>query len=103
MFDMSPAFMASEQGPHAQLAITAAALTQSALARYGLVVTRVYWRANETLAAAVPWALPSAPADLAATPQFPEPGHIEKYENVTVEELAEFEAAWQKKQLYPDR
>lgn len=97
MFDMSPAFMESEQGQHAQLAITAAALTQNALARYGLVVTSVYWRVDETLATAVaPWALQSAPADLAATPHSPEPGNIEKYEQVTAEELAEFEAAWQK-------
>jgi hypothetical protein len=100
MFDMSSDFMASEQGQHGQLTKLAAALTKNAQTRYGLVVGGVYWRVDETLAASVAdWARPSAPAPLAAplaAPQNPVATNIENYERVTAEELAEFEAAWQR-------
>ncbi|MES2053413.1 MAG: hypothetical protein V4455_15715 [Pseudomonadota bacterium] len=97
MLDMSPMFMESEQGQHRQLAGIAAALTKNALTRYGLVVGGIYWRTDETLAAPVAdWARPSAPASLAASTSGPALSNIEKYEQVTAEELAAFEAAWQK-------
>ena len=97
MLDMSPMFMESEQGQHRQLAGIASALTKNALTRYGLVVGGIYWRTDETLAAPVAdWARPSAPASLAASTSGPALSNIEKYEQVTAEELAAFEAAWQK-------
>ena len=96
MFDMPPDFMNGEQGQHGQLTKLAAALTKNAQTRYGLVVGGVYWRVDETLAASVAnWARPSTPAPLAA-PQNSVATNIENYERVTAEELADFEAAWQK-------
>ena len=100
MMDMSPAFMDSEHGQHRQLAETAALLTQNAQTRYGLIVAGVYWRVDDTLDAAVAaWARPpgttapaAEPADLVDTAA----SNIEKYERATADELAAFEAAWQK-------
>lgn len=102
MFDMSPAFMSSERGEHAQLTMLAAALTKNATSRYGLIVGGVYWRVDETLAADVAhWARPAGQTAAAAPHDAPHDApdvasNIEKYERVTAEELAEFEAAWQK-------
>lgn len=99
MLDMSPAFMASEHSGHAALAELGGALAKIAHTRYGLVVGGVYWRLDETLAADVAdWARPTGHAATAATHDAPHDvaGNIEKYERVTEEELAEFEAAWQK-------
>ena len=100
MMDMSPAFMDSDHGQHRQLAETAALLTKNAQTRYGLIVAGVYWRVDETLDAAVAaWARPpgttapaAEPADLVDTAA----SNIEKYERATADELAAFEAAWQK-------
>jgi hypothetical protein len=98
MLDMSPTFMDSEQGQHRQLDEIAALLTRNAQQKYGLIGGGVYWRIDETLAASVAdWARrPSAAPDSAATPQGPAPTNIENYERATAEELAVFEAAWQK-------
>ena len=97
MLDMSPSFMESPQGQHAQLSAIAAALATNAQTRYGLGVTGVYWRVDETLAAPVAsWARPSAPAALAEAPPSLEAEPIEKFEHVSEDELAAFEAAWQK-------
>ena len=96
MFDMSPDFMTSEQGQHGQLTRLAAVLIKNAQTRYGLVVGAVYWRVDETLTASVAeWARPSTPAPLAAL-ENPVATNIENYDRVTAEELAEFEAAWQR-------
>jgi hypothetical protein len=100
MLDMSPTFMASPAGQHAQLAQTAALLTKNAETKYGLIVGGVYWRVDETLDVSVAnWARPSVPLPLeqpGATPEERRLANIEKYEQVTAEEMAEFEAAWQK-------
>ena len=95
MFDMSPDFMASEQGQHRQLSKLATALIANAQSRYGLVVGAVYWRIDETLAALVAeWARPSNPAPLAA-PQNPLASLIGNNGHMTATELADFEAARQ--------
>ena len=95
MFDMSPDFMASEQGQHSQLSKLATALIANAQSRYGLVVGAVYWRIDETLAALVAeWARPSNPAPLAA-PQNPLASLIGNTGHMTATELADFEAARQ--------
>ena len=95
MFDMSPDFMASEQGQHSQLSKLATALIANAQSRYGLVVGAVYWRIDETLAALVAeWARPSNPAPLAA-PQNPLASLVGNNGQMTATELADFEAARQ--------
>lgn len=99
MLDMAPAFMASPQGHNTQLAEMAASLTHNALVKYGLVLGGVYWRVDETLDTPVAdWARPaSVDAAAAATANaLKVPTNIENYERLTAEELAAFEAAWQK-------
>ena len=97
MLDMPPVFMLGEQGQHARLAEIAAALTKNAQTRYGLIVGGVYWRVDETPAAPVAeWAKPVATPSFASSQPGPELTNIEKYERATAEELAAFEAAWQR-------
>lgn len=100
MLDMSPTFMASLGGQHAELAETAALLTKNAQTKYGLIVGGVYWRVDETLDVSVAnWARPSVPVPLeqpGTTSEERRLANIEKYEQVSTEEMAEFEAAWQK-------
>ena len=95
MFDMSPDFMASEQGQHRQLSKLATALIANAQSRYGLVVGAVYWRIDETLAVLVAeWARPSIPAPLAVPPN-PLASLMGNNGHMTATELADFEAARQ--------
>ena len=100
MLDMSPTFMASAAGQHAQLAETAALVTKNAQTKYGLIVGGIYWRIDETLDTTVAsWARPSIAMPLEPTPATAEErrlANIEKYEQVTAEEMAAFEEAWQK-------
>ena len=62
--------------------------------RYGLVVSGVYWRVNEQMQG-FDRSRPE-PAPAAAVPETLTPR--QKYERATAEELAAFEAAWQKGQ-----
>ena len=97
MMDMSSAFMHSAQGQHRQLAEIAALLTQNARVRYGLVVSGMYWRVDETLDVAVAaWARPPGSSAPVVEPADPALSNIEKYEHATADQLAAFEAAWQK-------
>ena len=105
MMDMSSVFMASAQAQHRQLAETAALLTQNARTRYGLVVTGMYWRIDETLDVTVAaWARPpGAPApvaepaaDSATDSAYAALSNIEKYQHATADQLSAFEAKWQK-------
>ena len=101
MMDMSSAFMGSAQGQHRQLSETAALLTQNARTRYGLVVTGMYWRIDETLDVTVAaWARPpgvSVPvAEPAADSAYAALSNIEKYKHATADQLSAFEAKWQK-------
>ena len=60
MLDMSPTFMDSPAGQNASLKQTAAVLIQNAEKKYGLMVSGVYWRADETLDVSVAnWARPA--------------------------------------------
>lgn len=96
MMDMSSAFMDSPQGQHRQLAEVAALLTQNARVRYGLVISGMYWRGDETLDVIVAaWASPPGTTTTSAGSAGSAPGNIEKYEHATAEQLAAFEAAWQ--------
>ncbi len=99
MLDMSPTFLDSPAGQRASLQETAAILTKNADTKYGLQVGGVYWRADETLDVSVAgWARPVASATRPHVPatESERQSNIEKYEAVTAEEMAEFEAAWQK-------
>ncbi|MES2414253.1 MAG: hypothetical protein V4614_10660 [Pseudomonadota bacterium] len=97
MLDMPQQLMDSEHGKHARLAEIAATLTRNAQTRYGLVVGGVYWRVDETLSAPVAeWAKPVATPSFATSQPGPELTNIEKYERATAEQLAAFEAAWQR-------
>ena len=88
VIDMPPAFMTGPQGQHAQLAEIAAALTQNALAKYGLILGGVYWRVDDTLNTIVAdWAKPAG----MDTPAAPKPENLP----LQVDDLAAFEAAWQ--------
>lgn len=80
MLDMSPAFMASSAGQQDQLKKSAALIADNAQTKYGLSVGGVYWRADETL--------DDTPEALRRTT-------IKTDEQVSAEEMAEFEAAWQ--------
>lgn len=97
MLDMSPTFMASPAGEHSSLKETAAVLIKNAQTKYGLQVGGVYWRIDETLDASVAsWARPPAFVPSASATDSQRQSNIDKYEAVTAEEMAEFEAAWQK-------
>jgi hypothetical protein len=108
MLDMSPTFMSSPAGQQSELAATAALLTKNADGKYGLTVTGVYWRVDETLDTAVArWAQPSMPAPLEQPGTTAEQrrlinklsntqSNIEKYEDLSAEDLAEFESSWKK-------
>lgn len=99
MLDMSPTFMDSPAGQRASLKETAALLIKNADSKYGLQVGGVYWRADETLDVSVAnWARPGATAPKPHVPSTASErqSNIEKFEAVTAEEMAEFEAAWQK-------
>ena len=97
MLDMSPTFMASPAGQHASLKETAAELVKNAETKYGLQVSGVYWRIDETLDASVAnWARPATSASPVPGTLTRHQSNIEKFEAVTAEEMAAFEAAWQK-------
>ena len=101
MMDMSSAFMGSAQGQHKQLAETAALLTQNARTRYGLVVTGMYWRIDETLDVTVdawarPRGVPVPVAEPATDSAYTALSNIDKYKHATADQLSAFEAKWQK-------
>jgi hypothetical protein len=91
--------MDSAAGKPASLRETAAVLVKHADTKYGLQVGGVYWRADETLDVSVAnWARPGTPTPKPHVPSTASErqSNIEKFEAVTAEEMAEFEAAWQK-------
>ncbi len=97
MLDMSPAFMESAAGMHASLKETAAVIINNAETRYGLQVGAVYWRSDETLDASIAqWARPASSPARGPSTESERQSNIEKYEAVSAEEMAAFEAAWQK-------
>jgi hypothetical protein len=96
MIDLSTDFMNNPEGQPARLLAVGANITRNAMARYGIVVAGVYWRVNEELRGYD--RMPDDPAAPGpASPQTP-PTPREKYERATADELAAFEAAWQKGQ-----
>ena len=97
LLDMSPTFMVSPAGEHANLKEMAAVLIKNAETTYGLQVGGVYWRSDETLEVSVDnWAQPAVSAPSVLSAQMQRQSNIEKYQEVTAEEIAEGEATWQK-------
>jgi hypothetical protein len=97
MIDLAAEFLHRPDGQQDALLSVSALITRNALARYGLGVTGVYWRIDEQLTMSE--ASRRAPQDSMA----PETGAApltprEKYEQATAEELAAFEAAWERNQ-----
>jgi hypothetical protein len=100
LIDLSADFLHNREGQPEQLAVVAAAIAKNAAARYGILVAGVYWQVNEQIRgfeASRPEAQPSgggATAPDSLTPDSLTPR--QKYERATADELAAFEAAWQK-------
>lgn len=90
MLDMSPTFMASPAGRHNLLKETAALLIKNAEIKYGLLVSGVYWREDETLDVNVAnWARPVVSVPPISSTESQRQNNIENFQAVTAEEMAE--------------
>lgn len=93
MMDLSTDFMHNREGCPAQLVALGMAIGKNAAARYGILVSGVYWRVNDQIQGfepSRPDAEFGADATAPALPPRPPQGRA------GAEELAAFEAAWQK-------
>lgn len=94
MMDLSTDFMHNREGCPAQLVALGMAIGKNAAARYGILVSGVYWRVNDQIQGFEP-SRPDAEFGADATaPDLPPPRP--RHERAGTEELAAFEAAWQK-------
>lgn len=97
MLDMSPTFLASPAGDDTSLNETAALLIKNARVKYGLQVSGVYWRPDERLDVALAnRANAAASASVASSAPSRRATATDKPDAVTADEMAAFEAAWQK-------
>ncbi len=96
MVDLSTDFMDAEQGHQRPLMALGEAIRKNALTRYGLGVTAVYWRVNEEIKGFDPQRGSDAAAHGDTSPEAARSANVHKYERATAQELAAFEAAWQK-------
>lgn len=96
LMDLSTDFMHNREGRPAQLVALGTAIGQNAAARYGILVSGVYWRVNEQIQGFEPSRPGAEPAaDAVATDMPPlRRGHG----RAGAEEMAAFEAFWQKGQ-----
>lgn len=96
MMDLSTDFMHNREGRPAQLVALGAAISKNAAARYGILVSGVYWRVNDQIQGFEPSRPDAEPGADATAPGLlpPRPRH----ERARAEELAAFEVAWQKGQ-----
>ena len=95
MLDMSPTFMASPAGQHTELTKLATFVVDNAQKKFGLLVIGVYWRADDTLDAAVArWATRPVPVNIDPSPEDIPLSDADRHERATAQELADFEAAW---------
>lgn len=93
LVDLSTDFLDNREGGPARLVEVGAAIAKNAAARYNLLVSGVYWQINEQIQAFAPSRPVSLPASQdAASP----PPPVQRRERATAEELAAFEAAWEK-------
>ncbi|SFU85113.1 hypothetical protein SAMN05216350_106183 [Polaromonas sp. YR568] len=93
LVDLSTDFLHNREGSPERLVALGAAIQKNAATRYHLLVSGVYWQVNEQIQgfeASRPGALRGG-HDPAAPPQ-----SVQRRERATAEELAAFEAAWEK-------
>jgi hypothetical protein len=93
LMDLSTDFLDSREGGPARLAEVGAAIAKNAMARYNLLVSGVYWQVNEQIqgfSASRPAALRQGQDVEDSRPP------VRRHERATAEELAAFEAAWEK-------
>lgn len=93
LVDLSTDFLQNREGSPERLAALGLAIANNAAARYHLVVSGVYWQVNEQIQgfeASRPGALRGG-QDPAAPPK-----PVQRRERATADELAAFEAAWEK-------
>lgn len=93
LVDLSTDFLDNREGSPARLAEVGAAIIKNAAARYDLLVGGVYWQVNEQIqgfGASRP--APLRTGQEAAGP----PAPARRRERATADELAAFEAAWEK-------
>jgi hypothetical protein len=93
LVDLSTDFLDSREGGPARMVEVGAAIAKNAAARYNLLVSGVYWQVNEQIqgfGASRPAPLRAAPEAAASPPP------VRRAERATAEELAAFEAAWEK-------
>ncbi len=96
MVDLSTDFMDGEQGQQRPLMALGDAIRKNALSRYGIGVPAVYWRVNEEIKGFDPSRGDATNPGAAASPEAIRSSNMRKYERATAQELAAFEAAWQK-------
>jgi len=93
LVDLSTDFLDSREGAPARLVEVGAAIAKNAAMRYHLVVSGVYWQVNEQIQGFSA----SRPASLRAGPDSADPPPpARRRERATADELAAFEAAWEK-------
>lgn len=95
LMDLSTDFMHNREGRPGQLVALGAAIGQNAAARYGLLVSGVYWRVNEQIQGFEPSRPGAEPGADAAAPDMPP---RRGYGRAGAEEMAAFESFWQKGQ-----
>jgi len=96
MMDLSTDFLHNEEGRPEKLLALGTAIAKNAEERYGLKVVGVYWQVNEDSKGfeVAPREGSSSHAPLPSAA----PTGRQKYERASAEDLAAFEAAWQKGQ-----
>jgi len=93
LIDLSTDFLDNREGQPARLVEVGTAIAKNALARYNLLVSGVYWQVNEQIQGFEA----SRPASLRAGQEtVGPPAPVRRHERATAEELAAFEAAWEK-------
>ncbi len=93
LVDLSTDFLDNREGAPARLAEVGAAIAKNAATRYDLLVSGVYWQVNEQIqgfSASRPVPLPAGQDAGDSRPP------VRRHERATAEELAAFEAAWEK-------
>jgi hypothetical protein len=93
LIDLSTDFLDNREGRPARLVEVGAAITKNAASRYDLLVSGVYWQVNEQIQGFEG----SRPAPLRTGQEaVGVPPPVQRRERATAEELAAFEAAWEK-------
>ena len=93
MMDLSTDFMHNREGCPAQLVALGMAIGKNAAARYGILVSGVYWRVNDQIQGFEPSRPSAEPGADATGPDLPPPRL--RHQRAGAEELVACEAIWQ--------